>query len=140
VVGSCTQLVYAPSPGWSRLTPGEMRDEGDTLLRAECARLGNRQPTGEASLALTLDSTAAVTQAVVERGTGDARIDEILGRLAVRLQFEPVTGVPAAGRTIRASMGYSCAPTGSAITFHLRQPPAPERLPVDTAAQRPPPR
>ena len=138
LAAGCTQLVFTPSPGWTRLTPGGLRDEGDAQLRAECSRLADRQPTGEASLSLTLNDSAAVTQAVINRGTGDARVDEIFGRLAVRLQFEPVSGSPAAGQTIAATMGYSCAPSGAAITFRLRQPPLPERAPTDTPAARPP--
>jgi hypothetical protein len=140
LVTACTRLVFTPSPGWSRLTPGGLRDEGDAQLRSECPRLINRRPTGEASLSLTLDTGGAVTQAVINRGTGDARVDDILGRLAVRLEFEPVSGSPSAGQTVSATIGYSCAPSGAAITFHVRQPPTPERVPADTSAGRPPPR
>ena len=134
---ACSQLVFTPSPGWSRLTPGGLRDEGDAELRAECPRLLNRRPTGEARLSLRLDTSGAVTRVVMERGTGDERMDDILGRLAVRLQFEPARGDRLAAQTIGATMGYSCASTGSAITFHVVQPPAPERPPADTT-RRPP--
>ena len=138
LAAACTQLVFTPSPGWTRLTPGGLREEGDAQLRAECPRLLARRPTGEARMSLTLNDSGAVTQAVIDRGTGDARIDEMFGRLAVRLQFEPVSGAPTAGQTVAAAMGYSCAAAAAAITFRLLQPPLPLRAPADTAVGPPP--
>ena len=109
------QSYTAPSDA-HRLNTFTVRDDSDAALRGECGRLlGEKVPaTGEALLHLQVASSGAVTRAEVTRSSGDERVDDIFGRLAARLQFDPLGGDD--GTTARIRMGYSCGPEGSAVT------------------------
>ncbi len=132
LLAGCVHAAYTPEAGAGRITTAELRQTGDARVRAECPRLmhGSSSATGAAAYTLVIDRSGVVTQARLDRSSGDARMDEIFGQLAARLQFEPPTGM--AGPTTRAPVviGYSCSGATSAITFELREPAGPVRLPA----------
>jgi TonB family protein len=117
LAGAClggNQYYTAPTDAY-RLNKFTVRDDSDAALRAECDRLIAEKipPTGEAILKIRVRSTGQVTRAEVTRSSGDKRVDDIFGRLAARLQFDPVASDD--GTTARLRMGYSCGP-GAAVT------------------------
>jgi hypothetical protein len=113
---------YTPSQGESRLSSDELRAEGDRVLAVECPRLlgGSQSATAEAQIVVEVErATGAVSRARVARSTGDARIDDVFGALAARLQFDPPSEAkhPIVSETI--GVGYSCSPNAAVTTLRL---------------------
>jgi TonB family protein len=117
LAGAClgaNRYYEAPSDA-HRLNTYTVRDNSDAALSAECARLIDEKipPTGEATLKIQVGPNGQVTRAQVTRSSGDRRVDDIFGRLAARLKFDPLPSDD--GTTARIRMGYSCGP-GTAVT------------------------
>ena len=122
---ACTPRVttfYTPSEGESRVSTDELRAEGDRVLAIECPRLlgAGQSATAEAAIVVDVDrASGAVSRARVERGTGDARIDDIFGALAARLQFDPPSEAKQPTVSGRIGVGYSCSPQAAVTTLRL---------------------
>ncbi|HEU4566193.1 MAG TPA: TonB family protein [Gemmatimonadaceae bacterium] len=123
---------FAAAPGSARMTPQELRSRGDAMVRVECPRLLARDSaaTGAAAITITVDREGSVTRAVVERGTGDDRMDELLGTLAASLDFDAPRGMAGPTMDARVVMGYSCSARASAITFRVMPPEGAESAPL----------
>ena len=113
VAGACARASYTAPYQSARLNTFTVRDDSEAALRGECERLlSERTPaTGEALLKLEVAATGAVTEAQITRSSGDAKVDDIFGKAAARLQFDPMPDKT----TARIKMGFSCAP-GTAVT------------------------
>ena len=113
LAGACARPSYTAPYQSARLNTFTVRDDSEAALRGECERLlTERTPaTGEAMLKLEVAATGAVTEAQITRSSGDARVDDIFGKAAARLQFDPMPDKT----TARIKMGFSCAP-GTAVT------------------------
>lgn len=108
---------FVPTPGEARLTTDEARDALDLLLAPECARLvTDRRETAEARVALEVDRSGTVQRSRIARSTGDERIDQIIGAVTARLQFEAPAG-EFRGATAPGNLrvGYSCSAAGAAV-------------------------
>lgn len=140
VMAACTTTTryYVPTQGEPRLTPSEVRDQGEPLLELQCPRLlgGGRYATGQARIITDLDRSGAVRRARVTRSSGDEGMDDIFGALVARLQVDPPTGMTKDVAEHPIYIGYSCAPENSAITLNITGIENP-RLPPD--APPPPP-
>ncbi|HUF28080.1 MAG TPA: TonB family protein [Gemmatimonadaceae bacterium] len=110
---------YVAPYGAARLNTFTVRDDGDRLLRPECARLMTERipATGVAMLRVHVAESGAVTRAEITRSSGDARVDDIFGRLAARLEFQRAPG--STGNQARLRMGFSCAPDAAVTTMQL---------------------
>ena len=128
-----TTRFYVPTTGAGRITPDQLRERADAMLHLECPQLlrGRGQLYAAADLTLQLDSAGAVTQARIDRGSGSAEFDDVLGALAAQLQLPPPPPPPpppqtAARRhaadpaTAKLTIAYACAPTASSVTVQLR--------------------
>jgi hypothetical protein len=126
-----TTRFYVPTTGEGRITPDQLRERADAMLHLECPQLlrGRAQLYAAADLTLRLDSAGAVTQARIDRGSGSADFDDVLGALAAQLQLPPPPPAPprtAARRraadpaTAKLTIAYACAPTASSVTVQLR--------------------
>jgi TonB family protein len=131
-----TTTEFSLAPGGQRLTPLQVRDQGDGLVRAECPRLlgAGQSASGAADVRITVDREGSVSRAVVERGSGDQRMDQLFGTLAAALDFEPPEGMTASTMDARVEMGYSCSPTVAVITFRVRPPAGTELAPLPPGA------
>ena len=140
IAAACTTTTryYVPTQGESRLTPSQLRDQGDPLLGTQCPRLlnGGRFATGQARIITDLDRSGAVQRARVTRSSGDKAMDDIFGALVARLQVDPPTGMTKDVAEHPIYIGYSCSPEMSAITLNITGIENP-RLPGD--APPPPP-
>ena len=140
VATACTTTTryYVPTTGEPRLTPSELRDQGEPLLHTQCPRLlnGGRFATGQARVITELDRSGSVRRARITRSSGDQAMDDIFGALVARLQVDPPTGMSGETGEHPIYIGYSCAPENSAITLNITGQENP-RLPPD--APRPPP-
>ena len=116
-----TSRLYLPSEGQPRLSADDVRDRGDTFLRAECPRLmgSKSSAAGSANYALLVGADGGVREARVERTSGDERIDEIFGALAAQLTFPAPQ--PASSTTAGVTIGYSCSPGIAVTTVELKQ-------------------
>ncbi len=132
VACTTTTRYYVPTQGEARLTPSEVRDQGEPLLNTQCPRLlnGGRFATGQARIITELDRSGAVQRARVTRSSGDQAMDDIFGALVARLQVDPPTGMTKDTGEHPIYIGYSCAPENSAITLNITGVENP-RLPPD---------
>lgn len=135
LLASCVTAVkreFTATPGSGRLTPQELRSRGDAMVRMECPRLlaSDSAATGVAAITIAVDREGSVTRAVVERGTGDDRMDELFGTLAASLDFDSPAGMSAATMDARVEMGYSCSARASAITFRVMPPEGADSAPL----------
>ena len=135
-----TTRYYVPTAGEPRLTPNEVRDQGEPLLSIQCPRLldGGRSATGQARIMTELDRSGAVQRARVTRSSGDKTMDDIFGALIARLKVDPPTGMTKDVGEHPIYIGYSCSPEMSAITLNItgienprRPPDAPPPPPPD---------
>ena len=141
VVAACTTTTryYVPTEGEPRLTPSEIRDQGEPLLSLQCPRLlnGGRSATGQARILTELDRSGAVRRARVTRSSGDRTMDDIFGALIARLKVDPPTGMTKDVGEHPIYIGYSCSPEMSAITLNITGVENP-RLPADAPPVPPP--
>ncbi|MBX6333435.1 MAG: hypothetical protein IRY91_16425, partial [Gemmatimonadaceae bacterium] len=86
-----TTRFYVPTTGAARITLAQLRERADAMLHLECPQLlrGRAQLYAAADLTLELDSAGAVTRARIDRGSGSADFDDVLGALAAQLQLPP---------------------------------------------------
>ncbi|MFL5578700.1 MAG: hypothetical protein ACJ79S_22320 [Gemmatimonadaceae bacterium] len=116
-----TATAFIPTPGQSRLSVDDARDQLDALMRAECPRLlqANR-PTQEGLVAVDIDARGDVARAVVQRSLGDGELDTVFGGTAARLHFQPPTAADLKGEQSVAGkirMGYSCSASAAVATI-----------------------
>ena len=91
-----TTRYYTPSSAQARISLDQMRARADAMLAVECPRVvhGKNSVFAATDIMVDLDSTGAVQRAEIERGSGDASLDDVFGALAAQLQLQP----PAARR------------------------------------------
>jgi TonB family protein len=114
-----TSVYYTPTPGESRLTQDEVRDQSDDYLKIECPRLmgSEKSATGEARVRVYYDKTGAVQKAQILRGTGDSQVDTVWGALVARLKFDAQPGQTDDLKPAILTLGYSCAPNVAITTL-----------------------
>lgn len=123
-LGACVHSVakyYTPSEGESRMTATDLRDQADQLLSVECQRLlkSDSAANGAAQYLVEVDRGGAVSRAELKRSSGDAKIDDIFGAMAARLQFEPPQNMKKDHDDARVEIGYDCAPNVAVSTFRV---------------------
>lgn len=124
--GACMHSVskyYVPTAGEPRLTATDLRDQADQLLGVECQRLlkGDSIATGVAQYLVEVNRGGEVTRADLRKSSGDAKIDDIFGAMAARLQFQPPANMKGDSDDGRIEIGYSCAPNIAVSTFHIME-------------------
>jgi hypothetical protein len=115
-----TSTAFIPTPGQSRISVDEARDQLDALMRAECPRLLEADHrTAEGLVAVDIDARGDVARAVVQHSLGDAELDKVFGGTAARLHFQPPTAADLKGEQSVAGkirVGYSCAERAAVAT------------------------
>lgn len=86
-----TTRFYVPTTGDRRITLDQMRSIADVMLPIECPRVvhGKNSVFATTDITLDVDSVGSVQRAEIERGSGDAALDDVFGALAARLQLQP---------------------------------------------------
>jgi hypothetical protein len=86
-----TTRFYTPRALQARITLEEMRARADAILAVECPRVvhGKNTVFAATDIMMDADSTGAVHRAEIERGSGDAALDDVFGALAAQLQLRP---------------------------------------------------
>ena len=114
-----TTIYYTPTPGESRLTQDEVRDQSDDFLKIECPRLmgSEKSATGEARVRVYYDKTGSVQKAQILRTTGDKQVDTVWGALVARLKFDAQPGQTDDLKPAIITLGYSCAPNVAITTL-----------------------
>jgi hypothetical protein len=116
-----TTRYYTPRAARARISLEELRSRADAIVAVECPRVvhGKNTVFATTDIMLDVDSTGAAQRAEIERGSGDAVLDDVFGSLAAQLQLQP----PA---TRRPSVVAAAAAAQSD-----RQQPAPLPTPLD---------
>ena len=114
-LGACvrsTTITYLPSLERPRLSLAEGQATLARYLGIECeSLLGRSVARGEARVAVAVDSAGDVTSAELERSTGDARADGLVGAVTAQLHLD---GLPSGTTRAVVRAGYRCAPEGGA--------------------------
>lgn len=86
-----TTRFYTPSVSQARISLEEMRARADAILGVECPRVvhGKNTVFAATDIMMDVDSTGAVQRAEIERGSGDAALDDVFGALAAQLHLQP---------------------------------------------------
>lgn len=123
---SCSLLVAAAACGArqvytapqtdDRIDENELRTQADAAVRVNCPRLQGKSiaTSGDATYALTIAADGRVEIATLTTSFGDQMLDDTIGRLLARTNFEPA--VRQAG-ALRVNVGYSCGPMAKVATF-----------------------
>ena len=107
-----TTVSYLPSVERPRLSLGEGQATLARYLGIECeSLLGRSVARGEARVAVAVDSVGDVISAELERSTGDARADGLVGAVTAQLHLD---GLPSGTTRAVVRAGYRCAPEGGA--------------------------
>jgi hypothetical protein len=87
-----TTRYYTPRATQARIPLEQMRSRADAVLAVECPRVvhGKNSVFAATDIMLDVDSTGAVQRAEIERGSGDAALDDVFGALAAQLQLQPL--------------------------------------------------
>ncbi len=117
VVTACvttTTRFYLPSTEQGTITEEQLRDQASALLGIECARLHANEPVASGVIVLTaeVDSAGGMRRVRVDHGSGDKRVDDIMGGLAAQLALVP----PPEGGRMRFAIAYTCSPGSAAVT------------------------
>jgi hypothetical protein len=139
-----TTRYYTPRAAQSRITLEQMRTRANVMLPIECPRVvhGKNSVFAATDILVDVDSTGAVQRAEIERGSGDAALDDVFGALAAQLQLEP-TAVrrPSAAAAAAAAqsdqprpvplptplerrrliVSYACAADAGSVTLQLEK-------------------
>jgi len=112
---------YVPSASDPRITPAEMRERVHAVLPLECPRLLAARDTVYGVVALTVfpDSAGQVRRARIDAGSGDARLDDLIGALAAQLQLPPPADVPDDRARRALHVSYSCVPHAALVRVDL---------------------
>lgn len=88
-----TTRYYTPRAARARISLDELRSRANDVLAVECPRVvhGRNTVVATTDIMLDVDSTGAVQRAEIERGSGDAVLDDVFGSLAAQLQLQPAT-------------------------------------------------
>ncbi|HEY0970431.1 MAG TPA: hypothetical protein VGE02_05590 [Gemmatimonadales bacterium] len=101
-------VAYRPSAEQPRMSLAEGQVTLRTFLGMECARLREAGIAGATvPVTVALDAEGNVTEAELERSTGDSRADGVVGAVAAQLRLEPT----ASGRAMLRG-GYRCGDDG----------------------------
>ena len=126
LVSACvtqTQSYFVPTPGQSRFTTDDARDEIDAVLRAECPRLlAASPPSGAASVSVDLAGSGDVQRAHITQPSSDARMDQVFGAVAARMHFKAPDAAAMKGQPTvegRLRMGFSCAKDAAVGTVEI---------------------
>ena len=112
-----TTVTYLPSPERPRLSLAEGGTVLARYLSIECeSLLGRPVSSSETRVRVAVDSAGNVTSSMLERSTGDAQADGLVGAVTAQLKLAALP--PAATEAVvRAS--YRCAPEGGATATLL---------------------
>ena len=139
-----TTRFYTPRAARARITLEEMRRRADAILPVECPRVvhGKNSVFAATDIVMDVDSTGAVQRAEIERGSGDAVLDDIFGALAAQLQLQPPAArrpsaaaaaeaaqsdqpqpapLPAPLDRRRLSVSYACASDAGSVALELQK-------------------
>lgn len=113
---------YLPTAGQERISPDDLRDRADRVLKVECPRLlgGKSLSTGEADLDLEVTPGGAVTRVSIAKSSGDPKVDDIFGGLAAQLQFPALRDAHESIIQSRIGIGFSCAPGIAVVTLQMK--------------------
>lgn len=135
-----TTRFYTPHAAQPRIGFEQMREHADAMLAVECPRVvhGKNSVFAATDIMLEVDSTGAVQRAEIERGSGDAALDDVFGALAAQLQLQPPVArrpsvVAAAARSdqsqtaplpaqldrLRLTVSYACASDAGSVALQL---------------------
>lgn len=116
-----TTRFYVPTTGDRRITLDQMRSIADVMLPIECPRVvhGKNSVFATTDITLDVDSVGSVQRAEIERGSGDAALDDVFGALAARLQLQPPGTQPAPDTAVSSQLPSLPAPAPSADTLSL---------------------
>jgi hypothetical protein len=86
-----TTRYYTPRAAQARISLEDMRSRADAILAVECPRVvhGKNTVFATTDIMLDVDSTGVVQRSEIERGSGDATLDDVFGSLAAQLQLQP---------------------------------------------------
>ena len=112
-----TTVSYLPSPERPRLSLTEGERMLARYLSIECGSAPERAgASAEARVRVAVDSVGDVTSSMLERSTGNAQADALVGAVTAQLKLAALP--PGAGQTVvRAS--YRCDPAGGATATLL---------------------
>jgi hypothetical protein len=112
--------VFTPAAGLPGLTPAEMRESAESLIRLECPRVLASSPRtwGVATMLVSLDPQGNAHESELEQGTGDGRLDDLLGGLSASLRWTGTNPPPARARVY---LSYSCSPTTGVSTIRVER-------------------
>jgi hypothetical protein len=115
LLGACvrtTTVTYLPNLERPRLTLAQGEVTLARYLGIECeSLLGRSVATGDTRVAVVVDSLGGVTASELERSTGDARADGLVGAVTAQLRLD---GLPAGTTRAVVRAGYRCDPAGGA--------------------------
>jgi hypothetical protein len=132
-----TTRYYTPRASQARISLEEMRSRADAILAVECPRVvhGKNSVFATTDIMLDVDSTGAAQRAEIERGSGDAALDDVFGSLAAQLQLQPPTAQrpsavaaaatqsdqpqPAPVERRRLTVSYACASDAGSVSLEL---------------------
>jgi len=86
---------YLAAGGSQRLSPSELREGVALMMYVECPRLerDGRAPAGSTVMTLEVGDMGQVARATLARGSGDSRIDDLIGSLAAELRLDDGDGI-----------------------------------------------
>ena len=112
-----TTVTYLPSPERPRLSLAEGGTVLARYLSIECeSLLGRTVASSETRVRVAVDSVGNVTSSMLERSTGDAQADGLVGAVTAQLKLAALPP-GATEAVVRAS--YRCAPEGGATATLL---------------------
>ena len=119
-LGACvrtTTVTYLPSPERPRLSLAEAGTVLARYLGIECeSLLGRTVASSETRVRVAVDSVGNVTSSMLERSTGDAQADGLVGAVTAQLKLAALPP-GATEAVVRAS--YRCAAEGGATATLL---------------------
>ncbi|HEU6451917.1 MAG TPA: hypothetical protein VFT57_10885 [Gemmatimonadaceae bacterium] len=86
-----TTRYYTPRAAQARISLEDMRSRADAILAVECPRVvhGKNTVFATTDIMLDVDSTGVVQRSEIERGSGDAALDDVFGSLGAQLRLQP---------------------------------------------------
>ncbi|HEX5071731.1 MAG TPA: energy transducer TonB [Gemmatimonadaceae bacterium] len=94
----------------------------DQYLGVQCPerKAANKAPRGDARLTITLDTSGAVTRAVLVSSSGDAMLDGLFGAVTAQLKVDSLRATKKSSTTGHVRVGYDCTQNGVATLEVLR--------------------
>jgi len=116
-VAACgARQVYTAPQTEDRIDENELRTQADAAVRVNCPRLQGKAiaVNGDATYTLSIAADGRVQSAKLNSSFGDQMLDDTIGRLLARTNFE--SAQQKAG-SLRVNAGYACGPMAKVATF-----------------------